>query len=214
MPGSSSGRTNIKFITIGINWPLCKTMTKFLICILFISGCTNSSNSMDAVSVKTDTLPEKKSILTTMFKTINYQGGLVSFKIPENWVEHLEENGGGTFYEDTPNSGTLRVNVLTLSNKQASGNPLDDLKDGQKKSDQKEYSKDNGDKVLEYVERTKENDIPITIFTFICSHKTTQKEFLVAIFTWTIETRFEKQDNHIREWNMIQTQLQQVKFGR
>jgi hypothetical protein len=45
-------------------------------------------------------------------KTVNYRGGVVRFVIPSHWVEEYEPEGGGTFYEDRPDSGTLRLNVL------------------------------------------------------------------------------------------------------
>jgi hypothetical protein len=48
------------------------------------------------------------------WKTIEYRGGLVSFRIPSDWVEEYEADGGGVFYADKPDSGTLRLNVMTL----------------------------------------------------------------------------------------------------
>lgn len=45
-------------------------------------------------------------------KKINYRGGVVRFPIPSDWVEEYEPEGGGTFYADNPDSGTLRLNVL------------------------------------------------------------------------------------------------------
>ena len=51
-------------------------------------------------------------------KPVVYRGGLVSFHIPANWREEYEAEGGGTFYEDKPDSGTLRLNVLTFEKKE------------------------------------------------------------------------------------------------
>lgn len=51
-------------------------------------------------------------------KPVLYRGGLVSFHIPERWREEYEETGGGTFYEDKPGSGTLRLNVLSFEKQQ------------------------------------------------------------------------------------------------
>lgn len=48
-------------------------------------------------------------------RTINYRGGIACFNIPASWKEEYEESGGGTFYEDTPDSGTFRLSVLSLS---------------------------------------------------------------------------------------------------
>jgi hypothetical protein len=46
-------------------------------------------------------------------KTINYRGGVISFRIPRDWVEEYEDSGGGTFYKSGGDTGTLRVNVIT-----------------------------------------------------------------------------------------------------
>jgi hypothetical protein len=48
-------------------------------------------------------------------KTICYRGGIARFEIPDSWDEEYEPSGGATFYEDEPDSGTLRLNVLTFS---------------------------------------------------------------------------------------------------
>lgn len=51
------------------------------------------------------------------FKTITYRGGIAQFAIPAHWREEYEPTGGGTFYEDSPDSGTLRLNVLSFESK-------------------------------------------------------------------------------------------------
>jgi hypothetical protein len=47
-------------------------------------------------------------------KRIDYRGGVVRFCIPEHWQEEHEEEGGGTFWDEDDESGTLRLNVITL----------------------------------------------------------------------------------------------------
>jgi hypothetical protein len=46
-------------------------------------------------------------------KTISYRGGVVTFRIPAHWVEEYETDGGGTFYNEAPDSGTFRLQVIT-----------------------------------------------------------------------------------------------------
>lgn len=53
----------------------------------------------------------------TSLKPIAYRGGIVRFEIPSDWIEEYEPSGGGTFYENRPDSGTLRLNVLSFSSK-------------------------------------------------------------------------------------------------
>lgn len=48
-------------------------------------------------------------------KRICYRGGIVRFDIPDSWEEEYEPSGGATFFEDEPDSGTLRLNVLSFS---------------------------------------------------------------------------------------------------
>lgn len=50
-------------------------------------------------------------------KSIIYRGGIARFDIPADWVEEYDPAGGGTFYENRPDSGTLRLNVLAFSSK-------------------------------------------------------------------------------------------------
>jgi hypothetical protein len=48
------------------------------------------------------------------FKTIAYRGGLVTFRVPAHWKEEYEPEGGGTFYDDAPDSATFRLQTITL----------------------------------------------------------------------------------------------------
>jgi hypothetical protein len=50
-------------------------------------------------------------------KLIKYRGGIVEFAVPSHWREEYESQGGGTFYADSPNSGTLRLNVLSFESR-------------------------------------------------------------------------------------------------
>ena len=50
-----------------------------------------------------------------LFKSICYRGGIARFEIPASWQEEYEPSGGAMFYEDRPDSGTLRLNVLGFS---------------------------------------------------------------------------------------------------
>ncbi|RXE98083.1 hypothetical protein D9603_17480 [Pseudoalteromonas sp. PS5] len=47
-------------------------------------------------------------------KTVNYRDA-VSFQIPANWKVEDELGVQGTFYEDLPNTGTLRISVFEFA---------------------------------------------------------------------------------------------------
>jgi len=46
-------------------------------------------------------------------KTVHYQGQLVTFQLPDNWVEE-HDSEGGSFYDPADLSVVLRLNVLTI----------------------------------------------------------------------------------------------------
>src|SRR5690242_9407096 len=63
-------------------------------------------------------------------KLINYRGGLARFYLPSNWVEEYDQDGRGTFFEDKPDSGTLRISVMELDEPRdglASAETVDDV---------------------------------------------------------------------------------------
>lgn len=47
-------------------------------------------------------------------KLIEYRGGVVNFRIPSHWREEYSDYDGGQFYDDRPNSGTLRLTIILL----------------------------------------------------------------------------------------------------
>ncbi len=51
-------------------------------------------------------------------KLIRYNGGIVSFKLPADWKEEYYDEGGAAFYRDAPDSGTLRVSVISFQLKE------------------------------------------------------------------------------------------------
>ncbi len=46
-------------------------------------------------------------------KLINYRGGIARFYLPTSWVEEYELAGGGMFFDDKSDSGTLRISVVS-----------------------------------------------------------------------------------------------------
>jgi hypothetical protein len=50
-------------------------------------------------------------------KTVNYQRGLVSFDIPAHWREDTDPAGSARFYDDSDDTGTMRLNVLSFGRK-------------------------------------------------------------------------------------------------
>jgi hypothetical protein len=147
-----------------------------------------------------------------MMKKIEYQGGLLSFNIPSNWIEEYDEINGGAYYEDIPTSGTLRLNVLTIQSKPENESPSIIFRERKNTIDFKEYLSNEGDEICEYLERSIEGEVSITIYTFACIHQSEQTDYLIAIFTWTIESIFENQTKYIEVLNLLRNNFSNAKF--
>src|SRR5882672_73603 len=46
-------------------------------------------------------------------KKVSYRGGVVEFSIPANWKAESEGDDEGIFYDESPDSATLRLTVMT-----------------------------------------------------------------------------------------------------
>ena len=50
----------------------------------------------------------------SLMKSIDYRGGLVRFRIPQDWIEGREDDGSGVFYRLGFDTGVFRVALLTF----------------------------------------------------------------------------------------------------
>ena len=121
----------------------------------------------------------------TEMKTINYRGGLVRFRIPAQWIEEYEDDGGGTFYEDDPDSPTLRLNILTME----SPRPIDTsemLSSRAEKAGQEIMHLKNGNSVIAYNQPAEEDGLPLVIYYWELANAVPPKHGRIAIFSLTI----------------------------
>ena len=129
------------------------------------------------------------------FKTVNYRGGVVSFEIPEHWKEEYEPKGGGTFYEDRPDSGTLRLHVLGFSS--TSGRSSEDTLSQLNAKEQLEKLK-CGLHVKRYVKKVEENGEVLSLYRWEICIPVPPVDWRMACFTHTIVAGQET-DPKIRE---------------
>lgn len=123
-------------------------------------------------------------------KPIVYRGGIITFRVPATWKEEYESEGGGTFYDDRPDSGTLRLNVLTF--KAPEGKPAVDgyshfaatpLKEGERL-----IRTSNGDGLKLSKKSAEERGTKIDLYSWQLAHSAPPEKFYIASFTWTILT--------------------------
>ena len=121
-------------------------------------------------------------------KKITYRGGLISFSIPEHWLEEYEEEGGGTFYENIAHSGTLRLNVMTAeSNEESEKIDVDlEVKTLAGKHNGIAVMLDEGNAYARYDQNSSENGQNITIRYWNVYNPVPPNHLRIAVFSYTL----------------------------
>jgi hypothetical protein len=127
-------------------------------------------------------------------KSIIYRGGIAKFQLPSSWIEEYEPTGGGTFYEDKPDAGTLRINVVEFD--KPPDDPTDTAHDflSQVVNANSVKNLRNGLAVSHLTERKMENEQKLLVYTWQIGVCITPAHFRLIIFTYTILA--EHESNH------------------
>jgi hypothetical protein len=148
-------------------------------------------------------------------KEVEYRGGVVTFSIPKHWKEEYDPEGGGTFYEDGPDTGTLRLNVLTAkspgpitehSPKQA----LLSTRLARSASDIEQLSQGNA--LAKSLRQALDRNQEILIYGWHIANPVPPQHVRIANFTYTILSRFEKEPRIQSELGMLDKLIRAAKF--
>jgi hypothetical protein len=147
-------------------------------------------------------------------KEINYRGGVVKFKIPSNWKEEYEENGGGAFYEDTPNTGTLRLNIITMqAPPDVDGNlPVQALSSVSAIDQNSIEILANGNVLAHAVQRSEEQGKRITLYWWYLANYVPPNYVRIANYSYTILTSRENDRKTQEEIELLKTQIKNAVF--
>ena len=139
------------------------------------------------------------------FKAISYRGGIVSFRVPESWTEHYEPDGGGEFFEDAPDSPTLRLNVLTFRGARPG---IADVKSAISKKAQHVELLRSGVAIGRYAEHVTDDDgTPLLITYWELAQSLPPDHLRLVVFSCTI-TAGQENDAAIRdELALLDTEL-------
>ena len=135
-------------------------------------------------------------------KEIYYRGGIAIFPLPKDWIEAYEPSGGGTFYNDVPNSGTLRLNVLGFENPDGVTIPpnFEPFRDGLYLRTSKERFVEDGDDCI--------------LLSWQIGFPVGEFHFRIANFTYTIEAAMFRGEQAQYEISVVKTVLKMAEFGR
>jgi hypothetical protein len=119
--------------------------------------------------------------MTLALKSIEYRGGVVKFRIPADWVENYEPEGGGEFFEDGHDTPTLRLNVLTMQGPAATS---ETAADALKKYGPVERRND-GTALVRYSKQVDEEGTPIRIRYWQIAQPLPPRHLRILVFSLT-----------------------------
>lgn len=151
------------------------------------------------------------SIMMNRLKNICYRGGIARFEIPASWKEEYEPSGGATFYEDRPDSGTLRLNVLAFrSNGNVTGEQS--VENMIAKSGYKELR--DGLAIKQYVKSAGEDLEPLRIHYWQIAIPVQGCNIRLAIFSYTILASQATDKQILQEIELLEKCIQNAEFSR
>jgi hypothetical protein len=148
-------------------------------------------------------------------KQIDYRGGIVRFLIPESWVEEYEDAGGGTFYEDRPGCGTLRLNVITA--KKPADTPdakraLMALMDRKRPANSSLQVLGNGNVLCRYRKSATEDGHELVMHYWEIGNVVDPTNVRLAIFSFAVLASESSSGDVLRDLAMLEEQLPAAEF--
>lgn len=143
-------------------------------------------------------------------KTVKYRGGIAEFVIPSHWREEYEPEGGGTFYEDAPDSGTLRLNVLSFESSDTSAEQMaaTAFRDGAISSTTRGLPLRREEKTVE------ENGERLHIVTWEVAIPVSPNGLRLAIFSYTILERQLEDPVFAAEIHQLEKAIKQASYSQ
>jgi hypothetical protein len=147
-------------------------------------------------------------------KQIDYRGGVVTFRIPVHWKEEYEPDGGGTFYAEGPDTGTLRLNVLSA--RAPSGSRVtcgyDHLQESSAHLLGKIIHLPSGDGMQSYSSTGEESGFALVLQHWDIAHWIPPRSLCLAMFSWTVLAARADTPENQEEVAMLASELSRIRF--
>jgi hypothetical protein len=155
-----------------------------------------------------------------VMKSIMYRGGVVTFRIPSQWREEYSDADGGTFYDDRPESGTLRLKVITMvaPRKLHANSAMELLQvamEQLKNADVKGTTKirKDGNAVLKYEQESSEHGTFLTIVYWVIANPLPPRQARIATFSYAILVGRRNAPQVQRDLDMLETEIEAATFA-
>ena len=151
---------------------------------------------------------------STPMKTIAYRGGVISFRIPADWKEEYQPEGGGMFYSERPGAGTLRLNVLTFEAPpgKLAVDGYSHLAASPLAPDERLMKMALGDGVKVYKKEVEEEETKLDMYCWTIAHCAPPKKLYLANFTWVILRSQSSDPKFQKEIEFLTEQISKASF--
>ena len=145
-------------------------------------------------------------MLTNEDEDHNLSWGGLRFRIPHDWKEDYSEIDGGMFYENGPNSGTLRVKVITLERPVGEAASIDNILNpllcqlGKSGADIDRISENQ---LVRYEDRVNERGTRLRIFYWVLANPLPPQNARVVTFSYTVLDSLAETEQVKRELDML-----------
>jgi hypothetical protein len=157
--------------------------------------------------------PSAASDAAPGFKRVVYHGGLVSFRIPESWVEKYDEARGGTYHASPRRLGTLRLNVLSFEKDGDLGRqPAVELLRRSHLDPSRVRSLPGGNAILDYDAHASEDGEALRMHHWQLASHVPPNHFRLAVFTYTVPEARWGQAAVKREFALVGREVADAKF--
>ncbi len=156
-------------------------------------------------------------MLFRRWKRIEYRGGVVTFRIPRDWVEKYEPEGGGTFYSTRPScSSTLRLNVHTFrsSSQDHRRSVAEILRDSavEHARDGIVHPMPSGDAYVKSIPQGEEDGNPLVFYCWEVGNVIPPSHFRLAVFALT--TLAFEHEQALRDVKWLDREIRNCRFAR
>lgn len=152
---------------------------------------------------------------TSPMKEIQYGGGLATFSIPATWVAEREPRGGGIYYLDEPDSGTLRLTIQTYQKSDSSElvTSASVLSGMQSRHSTTVRTLPNGNSICEYVKHAEEDGEKLTLYWWQVANVVPPNHVRMASFSYTILSSQEGSDRTTAEVRILRSSIEAMRFA-
>ena len=153
--------------------------------------------------------------LSIATRLVTHERGLLSFEIPDSWVEETEPDGRRIYFYPSEESGTLRVHVLTFQAPNGKGmkTPAEYIALTEKADRRSIRTLPNGLALGESISRTLEDGEKITLYWWYLSEVTEPSLSRIAMFSYTVPTSVENSPEVLGEVDFLSRSIEKAKFG-